>query len=390
MAGAPARTHPCHRGAVRDFRIEIPDAELDDLRERLARTRWPDPATVEGWTQGVPLDYTRELCDYWRTRYDWRRVEAEINAWPQYRTDLDGGGDDSVEIHVLHARSPHAGAMPLLLTHGWPGSLVEFLDVLPALTDPEDPADAFHVVVPTLPGFGFSGKPTRSGWGVERIAVAWAQLMDRLGYERFAAQGGDWGSMITSALGTAAPEMLHGIHLTMALAPKPDDAGPLSAQEKADIAFSKRFQQYGSGYSAEQSTRPQTVGYGLVDSPAAQCAWIVEKFWDWTDSAGHPENVISRDRLLDNVMQYWLGAAGASSARIYWESFARRRLDDVEVPTGVSQFPHEMVKLPRSWLERRYTDLRWFTRPDVGGHFASLEQPESFVDEVRGFFRTLR
>lgn len=214
--------------------------------------------------------------------------------------------------------------------------------------------------------------------------------MDRLGYERFAAQGGDWGSMITSALGTAAPEMLIGIHLTMALAPKPDDAEALSAQEKADIRFSKEFSRYGSGYSAEQSTRPQTIGYGLADSPVAQCTWIVEKFWDWTDCAGHPENVISRDRLLDNVMQYWLGSAGASSARIYWESFARRRLDDVDVPTGVAQFPHEMVKLPRSWLERRYTDLRWFSRPDVGGHFPSLEQPESFVDEVRGFFRTLR
>ncbi|MEV1294526.1 epoxide hydrolase family protein [Pseudonocardia sp. NPDC049635] len=376
---------------MRDFRIEIPEAELDDLRERLARTRWPDPPTVEGWDQGVPLDYARELCEYWRTRYDWRRVEAEINAWPQFRTGLDGGGDDSVEVHVLHARSPHPGAMPLLLTHGWPGSIVEFLDVLPALTDPPDPADAFHVVLPTLPGFGFSGKPSVPGWGVERIAVAWAQLMDRLGYERFAAQGGDWGAMITSALGTAAPEMLYGIHLTMALAPRPDDEElPLSKQEKADIAFAKSFDRYGGGYSAEQSTRPQTIGYGLVDSPAAQCTWIVEKFWDWTDCAGHPENVVSRDRLLDNVMQYWLNAAGASSARIYWESFARRRMDDVDVPTGVAQFPHEMVKLPRSWLERRFTDLRHFSRPDVGGHFASLEQPEIFVDELRTFFRGIR
>lgn len=375
---------------MRDFRIEIPESELDDLRERLARTRWPEPATVEGWHQGVPLDYARELCEYWRTRYDWRRVEAEINAWPQFRTGLDGGGDDSVEVHVLHARSRHEGAMPLLLTHGWPGSIVEFLDVLPALTDPPDPAQAFHVVLPTLPGYGFSGKPAVAGWGVERIAVAWAQLMDRLGYDRFAAQGGDWGSMITSALGAAAPEMLVGIHLTMALAPRPDDEVALSKQEKADLRFAKAFERYGAGYSAEQSTRPQTLGYGLVDSPAAQCTWIVEKFWDWTDCAGHPENVISRDRLLDNVMQYWLNGAGGSSARLYWESFARRRMDDVEVPTGVAQFPHEMVKLPRAWLERRFTDLRRFSRPEVGGHFASLEQPETFVEEVRGFFGGLR
>ncbi|MFP5022728.1 epoxide hydrolase family protein [Pseudonocardia phyllosphaerae] len=376
---------------MRDFRIDIPERDLDDLRDRLARTRWPDPGTLDGWDQGVPLDYARELCEYWRTRYDWRRVEAEINAWPQFTTALDGGGDDSVQIHVLHARSPHAGATPLLLTHGWPGSLVEFLDVLPALTDPPDPADAFHVVIPTLPGYGFSGKPTRTGWGVERIAVAWAQLMDRLGYEKFAAQGGDWGSVITSSLGTAAPEMLHGIHLTMPLAPKPDDdEHVLSPEEKGDLKFSQAFSRYGGGYSAEQSTRPQTIGYGLVDSPVAQATWIVEKFWDWSECAGHPENAISRDRLLDNVMQYWLNGAGASSARLYWESFNRKRMDDVDVPTGISQFPHEMVKLPRAWLERRYTDLRWFSRPSVGGHFASLEQPETYVDEVRGFFRTLR
>ena len=376
---------------MRDFRIEIPDAELDDLRERLARTRWPEPATVGGWTQGVPLDYARELCEYWRTTYDWRRVEAEINAHPQYRTELDGGGDDSLEIHVLHARSRHDGALPLLLTHGWPGSIVEFLDVLPALTDPPDPADAFHVVLPSLPGYGFSGKPSVSGWGIERIAVTWAQLMDRLGYERFGAQGGDWGSMVTAALGTAAPEMLAGIHLTMPLAQKPDDDDqPLSADEKAAKKFGEAFRRWGTGYSAEQSTRPQTLGYGLVDSPAAQCTWIVEKFWDWTDCAGHPENVITRDRLLDNVMMYWLNGAGASSARLYWESYARRRMDEVTVPTGVAQFPHEMTRLPRRWLERRFTDLRRFSVPEVGGHFASMEQPETFVDDVRAFFREVR
>ncbi|GAA1329619.1 epoxide hydrolase family protein [Pseudonocardia xinjiangensis] len=377
---------------MREFQIKIPETDLDDLRDRLARTRWPEAATAEGWTQGVPLDYARELCDYWGRQYDWRRCEAELNALPQFRTGLDGGGDDTVEIHLIHARSPHAGALPLLLTHGWPGSIVEFLGVIEALRNPPDPRDAFHVVVPSLPGYGFSGKPTVPGWGVERIATAWAQLMDRLGYDRYGAQGGDWGSMITSALGTGAPENLVGIHLTMPLAaPPPEGEGTaLSPSEQAGLAARKAFQKVGTGYSSEQSTRPQTLGYGLVDSPSGQCTWIVEKFWDWTDCAGHPENVISRDRLLDNVMLHWLPGTGASSARLYWESFKRRRMDEVTVPTGVTQFPQELVRLPRQWIERRYTDLRHWSEPATGGHFASLEQPDVFVDELRTFFRKVR
>jgi epoxide hydrolase len=295
-------------------------------------------------------------------------------------------------VHLIHARSPHPGALPLLLTHGWPGSVVEFLDVIEALTNPPDPRDAFHLVVPSLPGYGFSAKPTVPGWGIERIATAWAQLMDRLGYDRYGAQGGDWGSLITSALGTGAPENLVGIHLTMPLAERPPEAEaqPLTDSEKAAFAARETFQKLGTGYSSEQSTRPQTVGYGLLDSPSAQCTWIVEKFWDWTDCAGHPENVISRDRLLDNVMLYWLPGNGASSARLYWESFKRRRMDEVPVPTGVTQFPQELVRLPRHWIERRYTDLRHWSEPKTGGHFASLEQPEVFVDELRTFFRPLR
>jgi pimeloyl-ACP methyl ester carboxylesterase len=377
---------------MREFRVEVPETELDDLRERIARTRWPEPATSPGWTQGVPLDYARELCDYWVREYDWRRCEAELNALPQFRTGLDGGGDDTVEVHLIHARSPHPGALPLLLTHGWPGSVVEFLDVIEALTNPPDPRDAFHLVVPSLPGYGFSAKPAVPGWGIERIATAWAQLMDRLGYDRYGAQGGDWGSLITSALGTGAPENLVGIHLTMPLAERPPEAEaqPLTDSEKAAFAARETFQKLGTGYSSEQSTRPQTIGYGLLDSPSAQCTWIVEKFWDWTDCAGHPENVISRDRLLDNVMLYWLPGNGASSARLYWESFKRRRMDEVPVPTGVTQFPQELVRLPRHWIERRYTDLRHWNEPKTGGHFASLEQPEVFVDELRTFFRPLR
>ncbi|MEJ3654501.1 epoxide hydrolase family protein [Actinomycetes bacterium KLBMP 9759] len=377
---------------MREYRVEIPESQLDDLRDRLARTRWPEAATTEGWGQGVPLDYVRDLCDYWAHSYDWRRCEAELNSIPQFKTGLDGGGDDTVEVHFIHARSPYRTAMPLLLTHGWPGSVVEFLGVLEELTNPDDPRDAFHVIAPSLPGYGFSAKPTVNGWGVERIATAWAQLMDRLGYDRYGAAGGDWGSIITSALGTGMPENVAGIHLTMPLALRPEDGtvGPLTAAEKAALAERETFQKLGTGYSALQSTRPQTVGYGLSDSPSGQCAWIIEKFWDWTDCAGHPENVIKRDRLLDNVMLYWLPGTAASSARLYWESFKRRRMDPVDVPTGVTLFPKELWRLPRSWIERRYTDLRHWSEPTTGGHFASLEQPEVYVDELRAFFRPLR
>ena len=375
---------------MRPFRVEVPEDDLVDLRERLARTRWAEPATVGGWAQGVPLDYARDLCDYWRRRYDWRRCEAELNALPQFCTSLDGGGDDSVDVHLLHVRSRHADALPLLLTHGWPGSVVEFLDVVAALTDPLDPRDAFHLVIPSLPGYGFSGKPTAAGWGVERIAVAWAQLMDRLGYERYGAQGGDWGSVVTAALGSALPEALVGIHLTMPLALRPEGGPGLSPADEKRLAAGAAFKKAGRAYAFEQATRPQTLGYGLVDSPAALCTWIVEKFWDWSECAGDPCNAIRRDRLLDDVMMYWLPATGASSIRLYWESYRRRRMDPVEVPTGVTQFPAEPIRLPRPWVESRFTDLRYWSEPPVGGHFASLEQPEVFVDEVRAFFRLVR
>lgn len=375
---------------MRPFHVEVPQADLDDLRERLARTRWPDRETVGGWVQGMPLEYAQDLCRYWREHYDWRRFETELNARPQFVTGLDGGADDTVDVHFLHLRSPHENALPLILTHGWPGSVVEYLDVLDELTDPDDPADAFHVVVPSLPGYAFSGKPRIAGWGVERIAVAWAQLMDRLGYERYGAAGGDWGSVITSALGTAAPEFVLGIHLTMPLALRPDEPAPLTKAEQKALHAWKFFQRVGTGYSAQQASRPQTLGYGLADSPMGQAAWIVEKFWDWTDSAGPPENVISRKRLLDNVTLYWLTDTGASSARLYWESYAKRRMDPVEVPTGVTLFPRELRRLPRSWIEQRYTDLRHWSEPSTGGHFASLEQPDVYVDELRTFFRPLR
>lgn len=377
------------------FRLDVPQSQLDDLRDRLSRTRWPEAETVDDWSQGIPLSYARELCRYWAEDYDWRATEARINAVPQFRIELnglgvDGLGTDGLGIHVLHARSPHEGALPLLLTHGWPGSVVEFLDVLDPLTNPPDPADAFHVVAPTLPGYGFSDKPTGTGWGPQRVAGAWAELMARLGYDRYAAQGGDWGSIVTAELGSTDPHHLAGIHLTMPLAhPPEDDGGQLTQEQRAALADREEFQRFGSGYAKQQSTRPQTLGYGLVDSPAAQCAWIVEKFHAWTDCGGHPENVLSRDTLLDNVMFYWLPGAGASSARMYWEGSARPG-GRVDVPTGASIFPKEMARLPRHWLERRFTDLRYYRELRSGGHFASLERPGVFVDELRAFFSMVR
>src|SRR4051794_4132727 len=295
------------RPTVTPFRIDVPDADLEDLRARLALTRWPERETVGDWSQGVPLEYMRELCATWADGYDWRRAEARLNAVPQVRVGVDGLG-----IHVLHARSPHPGALPLVITHGWPGSVVEFLDVLGPLTDPPahggDAADAFHVVLPSLPGFGFSDKPPAAGWGVRRIARAWAAIMAALGYERFGAQGGDWGAAVTWDIARQDAGALVGIHTNMAVAP-PDviaAAGEPTPAELERLGAFAEFQEWGTGYSKLQSTRPQTIGYGLVDSPVAQLAWIVEKFWHWTDSDGHPENVVTREQLLDNVMLHWL------------------------------------------------------------------------------------
>ena len=378
------------RDAVRPFRIEVHEADLVDLRDRLARTRWPEPETVDDWSQGIPLAYTRELCDYWATRYDWRATEARLNSLPQFVTGLDG-----LDIHFLHVRSPHAGALPIVLTHGWPGSIVEFEKVIGPLTDPVahggEAADAFDVVCPSLPGYGFSGKPTGTGWSVGRIADAWAQLMERLGYGRYGAQGGDWGAMVTASLGSRDAAHLAGIHLNMPMAaPGGLDVTDLTDAEQAALASFADHRRWGTGYSKEQSTRPQTVGYGLVDSPAGQAAWIVEKFWAWTDCDGHPENVLTRDELLDNVMLYWLPAAGASSARLYWESFVAPGFDPVGVPTGCSIFPKEIMRMSRRWAATRFTDIVYWNELDRGGHFAAFEQPGAFVDELRSFFRLVR
>lgn len=367
------------------FVLDVPPEQIADLHERLRRVRLPEPATDPG--QGLGLDAVAELCRAWLEEHEWRRVEDELNRRGQYRTAIDGLG-----IHFLHVRSPRSDAQPLLVTHGWPGSVVEILDVLDALTDPGDDAvPAFDVIAPSLPGFGFSDKPTGPGWGVDRIADAWAELMTRLGYERFLAQGGDWGAMVTTALAVRHPDRVAMMHTTMPLAPRPDgfDDATLSDTEQRWLAESAEFRRVGSGYSGQQRTRPQTLGYGLVDSPAGQLAWIAEKFVAWTDGDGF--GGVPRDRVLDNASIYWLTASGASSARLYWESFGGIDTSrPVTVPSAVSMFPAEMVKNPRAWVEARYVDLRHWNVLPTGGHFASLEVPGDFVDELRSAFALSR
>ena len=372
------------------FRIAVPDDDLDDLRRRLAGTRWPEPECVDDWSQGIPLDYTRELAAYWAHGYDWRAREALLNRFDQFTTDIDG-----LDIHFIHQRSPHDDALPLIITHGWPGSIVEFHKVIEPLTDPTAHGgraeDAFHVVCPSLPGYGFSGKPARTGWGIGKVADAWETLMTRLGYDRYGAQGGDWGAAVTTTIGRNGDRNhCAGIHLNMPVAFPPAGMNKPTAEEQAALQAMEHYQQWDSGYSKQQSTRPQTLGYGLVDSPAGQLAWIVEKFWSWMDCDGHPENVLTKDELIDNVMMYWATASAASSARMYWESFSFfGEFGRVELPTGIAAFPKEIFRAPRHWCEAMYNVTHWTAMPR-GGHFAAFEQPGLFVDDVRAFFATVR
>ena len=376
--------------AVTPFTISASDAELEDLRRRLAATRWPDEEPVDDWSQGIPLAYVKEVCAYWADGYDWRKREALLNAFPQFTTEIGGLG-----IHFVHARSPEENALPLVISHGWPGSIVEFQKVIGPLSDPAayggNPADAFHVVCPSLPGYGFSEKPRETGWNVQKIADTWSALMRRLGYEHYLAQGGDWGAMVTTAIGQRDPEHCSAIHLNMPIAlPDPETMGDLSEAEKSALAGIQHYQDWDSGYSKQQSTRPQTLGYGLADSPSGQAAWILEKFWAWTDCNGHPENVLGRDELLDNVMLYWLPGTGASSARLYWESFRNPPMDPVKVPVGASIFPKEIMRTSRRWAEKHFGGLLYWNELEKGGHFAAFEQPETFVEEIRACFRSLR
>jgi len=371
---------------IRDFRVAVPDADLDDLRDRLRRARLPRELPGTGWERGAPVDYVRDLVTYWRETYDWRRHEAELNRHPQYLTTIDGQ-----QVHFLHVRSPEPDALPLVMTHGWPGSVVEFLDVVGPLTDPRahggDPADAFHLVLPSVPGYGFSTPLSGPGWNLGRIAAAWATLMARLGYRRYGAHGGDWGAGISRTLGAVDAAHVVGVHVTfLPTFPSgdPEELDGLGESDRQRLAGLERFTGELGGYNAIQSTRPQTLAYGLADSPVGQLAWIAEKFVEWSDRE------IDRDRLLTNVTLYWLTNSAGSSAQLYYE-FAHAWSAPVPspTPTGVAVFPHDVVLPVRRLAERTDRVVHW-TEFDRGGHFAALEQPELLVEDLRAFFRPLR
>jgi pimeloyl-ACP methyl ester carboxylesterase len=382
--------------SIRPFTINVPQADLDELRDRLARTRWPDELPDVGWSRGVPLSYLKQLAEHWRTSYDWRVHEARLNTFPQFTTTIDGQN-----IHFLHIRSPHPAALPLILTHGWPGSIVEFLEVIAPLTDPGahggDPADAFHLVIPSIPGFGFSGPTTEAGWSTSRVAKAWAELMRRLGYERYGAQGGDFGAMVAPELGRLDPQHVVGVHVnaaTVGFIPyeqvDPSELASFTDVERARVERLGRFLSDGNGYFQIQATRPQTLAYGLNDSPVGQLAWIVEKFKEWSYPTGDlPEVAIDRDHMLTNVMLYWLTGTAGSSARLYYENMHSGSWGSApsSTPTGVAAFAEDVAI--RRYGEQGNNIVHWsdFER---GGHFAAMEAPNLLVGDIRAFFRRLR
>ena len=381
------------RDDIERFRVHVDDSTLEDLRLRLSRTRFPDQIEGSGWEYGTPVAYVRELVDYWRDGYDWRAQEARLNELDHFRTRIDGQS-----IHFVHARSEHADALPLLLIHGWPGSIVEFLDVIPRLTDPEAhggrAGDAFHVIAPSLPGYAFSEPPRTPGWDVRRTAHAFVELMDRLGHARYGAQGGDWGAQIATRIAALDTAHCAALHLNMPIAAPPTEPLALSDEEQADLATMARFQREEAAYAQVQGSKPHTLGVALDDSPAGLLAWIVEKFRTWSDCDGDPERCFTRDQLLTDVMLYWVTRSFTSSARMYWETMHSGVLQEppeyVGVPTGVARYPkEEVLRFPRSWVEQRYHVTHWAVMPR-GGHFAALEQPELFVDDLRTFFRTVR
>ncbi|MFJ8140899.1 epoxide hydrolase family protein [Streptomyces sp. NPDC096013] len=375
---------------VRPFTVSIPQSEIDDLKRRLATTRWPDPETVDDWSQGVRVENARALVEYWERGYDWRRLESELNRFPQFLTEIDG-----LDIHFIHVRSKNPNAMPLILTHGWPGSILDFLKLIGPLTDPDshggDAADSFDVVIPSLPGFGFSQKPAKTGWTVSRTASAWAELMKRLGYTRWAAQGGDWGGVVTTDLGVMRPEGLVGIHLNTPYAfpaQMPDNLSPEQRDAVETLAF---YTGDLGGSNHLQGTKPETVGFALADSPAGQAAWIYEKFQSKTDNHGLAEDALNLDDILDTISLYWFTNSAASSARIYWENKTRTFAGPtLTLPVAVTVFPKDIPRVPRSWTEDTYTNLIHYGEADKGGHFAALEQPDTLVNEIRTGLRTLR
>ncbi len=375
---------------IRPFTVAVTDAEIEDLARRLAGTRWPSRETVADWSQGVRLDKAKELVEHWARNYDWRRFEAELNGFPQFLTEIDG-----LDIHFIHLRSKNPGALPLILTHGWPGSIVDFLKLIGPLTDPESyggrAEDSFDVVIPSLPGFGFSGKPEETGWNVSRIAAAWAELMTRLGYERWAAQGGDWGGVVTTALGATQPEGLVGIHLNTPYAFPAQIPETLSPEEQHAVDSLALYMGELGGSNHLQGTKPETVGIALADSPAGQAAWIYEKFQSKTDNDGLAEQAIDTDTMLDAISLYWFTNSAASSARIYWENRSSSMAGPtLTLPVAVTVFPRDIPRLPRTWIERTYTNLIHYGEAERGGHFAALEQPEVLVREIREGLRSLR
>jgi pimeloyl-ACP methyl ester carboxylesterase len=389
-------THP----DVRPFRVSVPEEDLVELRRRIATTRWPDPETVGDRSQGVQLAKLQELVRYWTDGYDWRKAEAKLNALPQFVTKIDG-----LDIHFLHVRSQHPDALPLVMTHGWPGSVFELLKTIDPLTNPTahggSAEDAFHLVLPSMPGYGFSERPQGTGWGPARTARAWDQLMRRLGYQQYVSQGGDWGAVVSDVLAAQAPTGVLGIHVNMPATVPPEIAEallqggppPAGLSEDEQIAYQGMDALYkqGSGYALMMVTRPQTLGYSLADSPVGLAAWFYDKFADWTYSGGEPERSLSRDEMLDDITLYWLTKTATSGARLYWENNANNfNAVDVSLPAAITVFPGEIYQAPRSWAERAYHNLIYFNKVDRGGHFAAWEEPELFASELRAAFRSLR
>src|SRR5215470_11790372 len=380
---------------VEPFQIRVPDSVLADLRDRLARTRYPDELPGTGWTYGTELAYLKDLVAYWKDRYDWRAAEAALNAWPHFRAEVGG-----LKIHFIHQRGKGPRPLPLVITHGWPGSVAEFVKILGPLSDPAahggDPADAFDVVCPSMPGYGFSDHAREPGMDPERIAALWAELMQGLGYPRFAAQGGDWGAMVTTYLGFRHAAQVVGVHLNMVIAFPPDAANPadgLTQDELIPLMEAQQFLKEETGYQRIQGTKPQTLSYALNDSPAGLAAWIVEKFRTWSDCNGNVESRFSKDELLTNIMLYWVPETANSSCRLYCETMRAAKFPPtdfrVEVPTACAVFPRELIRPPRAWVERLYNVARW-TPISAGGHFAAMEEPQMLIDDIRAFFRPLR